>query len=96
MSDIITALKIQEATQRAMRDEFILQMAKDLLSGITNVYDAENINDEHIDLLYEYTSITASAVATYVAEALLGELDFDNMCNEINEFSNMGREVFGE
>ena len=95
MSNIATAIAIAEATQEAVHDNMVMEMARDLLAGLTNKTPSEFTNDE-MSLVFKYSATLASATATYVSSAILGNNNFDNMVESVQEFENMERDVFGE
>jgi len=79
---ISTALKIQDATQKAVMDENIMKMA-----GF--IYTHRNdVDDEMMaKIIFEYSANLSALVATLVSE---------EMISEIESFEKISKEVLGE
>jgi hypothetical protein len=96
MSDIITAIKIAEASKEAVHDEMIMDMARQVIAGIGNYSSDMDIRESDIHLIFKYSAMLASATATYVSHAILGDEGFDAMAESVDEFDEIGRSVFDE
>jgi hypothetical protein len=88
---ISTALKIQDATQKAVMDEKIMMMA-----GF--IYTHRNdVDDEMMaKIIFEYSANLSALVATLVSEAILSETQMKEMISEIESFEKISKEVLGE
>ncbi|NDB28723.1 hypothetical protein EB151_04135 [archaeon] len=88
---ISTALKIQDATQKAVMDENIMKMA-----GF--IYTHRNdVDDEMMaKIIFEYSANLSALVATLVSEAILSETQMKEMISEIESFEKISKEVLGE
>ncbi len=88
---ISTALKIQDATQKAVMDENIMKMA-----GF--IYTHRNdVDDEMMaKIIFEYSAHLSALVATLVTDAILSETQMKEMISEIQEFENLSTEILGE
>jgi len=96
MSDIITAIKIAEASKEAVHDERIMEMARDLIAGIGKYSSHEDIRDSDIEMIFRYSAMLTSATATLVSHAILGDEQFDAMAESVDEFDAIGKSVFDE
>lgn len=96
MSDVITAMKIAEASKEAVHDEMIMEKARQVIAGVGNYSSDMDIRESDIRLLFEYSAMLASATATYVSHAILGDEGFDAMANSVDEFDQIARDVYGE
>jgi hypothetical protein len=94
MSDIITAIKIQEATKESLHDPMVMLTAQMLVQEITG--SDEMPSDEIIRALFRYSSLLSANVATRITSILMTESQFSSMCDEIEEFDKIGKEVLGE
>ncbi len=94
MSNVVTAIKVQQATAEAIHDEVVMLGAKDMICQITGSYEMPS--DEIILALFKYSAILSANVATRVTTVLMTEGEFNSMCNELREFDEMGRGVFDE
>ena len=85
---ISTALKIQDATQKAVMDENIMKMA-----GF--IYTHRNdVDDEMMaKIIFEYSANLSALVATLVSEAILSETQMKEMISEIESFEKISKEV---
>jgi len=88
---ISTALKIQDATQKAVMDKNIMKMA-----GF--IYTHRNdVDDEMMaKIIFEYSANLSALVATLVSEAILSETQMKEMISEIESFEKISKEVLGE
>ena len=88
---ISTALKIQDATQKAVMNEDIMKMA-----GF--IYTHRNdVDDEMMaKIIFEYSANLSALVATLVSEAILSETQLKEMISEIESFEKISKEVLGE
>lgn len=88
---ISTALKIQDATQKAFTDETIMLMAAAIYHNRNDV-DNETMGK----MLFEYSASLSALVATLVTDAILSETQMKEMISEIQEFENLSTEILGE
>jgi hypothetical protein len=95
MSNLATAIKIQNATADVMRDEELLELAANIYAGIREGVFITDPN-EFGKAIFEYTAHTVATTATLVSSACLGNTLFDTMLNEIKEMENITREIEAE
>jgi hypothetical protein len=88
---ISTALKIQDATQKAFMDENIMMMAGFIFTHRNNVDD-----EMMAKIIFEYSANLSALVATLVSEAILSETQMKEMISEIESFEKISKEVLGE
>ena len=88
---ISTALKIQDATQEAFKDEQVMKMAA-AIYHLRNDVD----NETMAKMLFEYSATLSALTATLVSHAILSETQMKEMISEIEEFENISKEVLGE
>ena len=88
---ISTALKIQDATQEAFKDEQVMKMAA-AIYHLRNDVD----NETMATMLFEYSATLSALTATLVSHAILSETQMKEMISEIEEFENISKEVLGE
>jgi len=88
---ISTALKIQDATQKAFMDENIMMMAGFIFTH------RNNVDDEMMSkMLFDYSANLSALVATLVSEPILSETQMKEMISEIESFEKISKEVLGE
>lgn len=84
---LATAIALQNATQEAVHDEMIMEMAAD-------VYQSRYLSDdEFIHKLYQYSALLASVTTTLATSALLTESQMDEMISSIKEMEALTKEV---
>jgi hypothetical protein len=93
MSDIVTAIRIQQATSESLHDETVMDTARALMLTLTG---NEMPSDEAIHALFTYSALLSANVATRITSVLLTESQFDSMCQEIQEFDDMEKGVLGD
>jgi len=84
---IATALALQDATQEAVHDPMVLELAKDLFESR---YISE---DEYIRKIFKYSALLASITTTLAVSVLLTESEIDEMMNTIKEMESMGEDI---
>jgi hypothetical protein len=84
MSNISTAIAIQEAAKEAMYSELVMDSARDFVEQLVG-----EPSTEQIKLLFKYSSTLSAAVASRLTEVLMTESDFNHMMSEINELENL-------
>lgn len=92
MSDVATALRIQEATKDSM-------FAPEIMFTAAQLYQTALHNpseDELQELVFKYSALLSAHVATRVTSILLTESQFDQMINDINEFDKIAKDVLSE
>ena len=93
MSNIVTALKIQDASAEAIKDPLVIMLGKELLDIADNEYKTK---EDMLRILFKYSSMLSAVCASNTAEALLSPAEFDSMLGDIQEFEQIGDEVLGE
>ncbi|MFM7988234.1 MAG: hypothetical protein ACKPKO_53870 [Candidatus Fonsibacter sp.] len=84
---IATALALQQATQEAVHDPMVLELAKDL-------FESRDVSeDEYIRKIFRYSALLASITATLATSVLLTESQIDEMMNTIKEMESMGKDL---
>lgn len=85
---LATAIALQQATQDAVHDEMIMEMA----AAIYQNKDAMT-SDDFIHAMYKYSAMLASLTASLATTALLTESQIDEMMSSINEFEKLGKDI---
>ena len=85
---IATMLELQNATQEAVHDEMIMNMA----SAIYRHKD-EMSSEEFARALFEYSAALSSMTTTLVTHVLLTETQLDEMIGLIKEFDELGKDI---
>ena len=85
---IATMLELQNATQEAVHDEMIMNMA----SSIYHHKD-EMSSEEFARALFEYSAALSSMTTTLVTHVLLTETQLDEMIGLIKEFDELGKDI---
>lgn len=88
MSNISTAIAIQEAAKEAMYSEYVMQSARDFVETLV-----DQPSDHHIKMLFKYSSMLSAAVAARLTEVLMTESEFNAMMLEINEMESLGNQI---
>lgn len=84
---ISTAFALQQATQEAVNDPMVMDMAADL-------YQSRYLSDdEFIHKLYQYSALLASLTTTLATTKLLTESQINDMVNTIKEFDELGKDI---
>jgi len=84
---IATAIALQDATQEAVHDPMVLELAKDL-------FESRHISeDEYIRKIFRYSALLASVTTTLTMSVLLTESQIDEMMNTIKEMESMGEDI---
>ena len=81
-------LELQNATQEAVHDEMIMNMA----SAIYHHKDQMS-SEEFARALFEYSAALSSMTTTLVTHVLLTETQLDEMINLIKEFDELGKDI---
>jgi len=85
---ISTMLELQNATQEAVHDEMIMDMA----SAIYHHKD-EMSSEEFARALFQYSAALSAMTTTLVTHVLLTESQLDEMITTIREFDELGKEM---
>jgi len=85
---IATMLELQNATQEAVHDEMIMNMA----SAIYHHKDQMS-SEEFARALFEYSAALSSMTTTLVTHVLLTETQLDEMIGLIKEFDELGKDI---
>ena len=85
---IATMLELQNATQEAVHDEMIMNMA----SAIYHHKDQMS-SEEFARALFEYSAALSSMTTTLVTHVLLTETQLDEMIGLIKEFDSLGKDI---
>lgn len=85
---LATALALQEATQEAVHNEMVMDMAAVIYQN-----KDEMTGDEFIHAMYKYSAMLASVTTTLATHALLTESQIDEMMSSINEFDKLGKDI---
>jgi hypothetical protein len=81
-------LEIQNATQEAVHDPIIMEMA----SAIYHHKD-EMSSEEFARALFQYSAALSAMTTTLVAHVLLTEQELNVMLDTIKEFDELGKEM---
>lgn len=85
---IATALALQEATQEAVHDPMVVDMARDLFeSRLTSD------EDEFIRKVYRYSALLASLTTAFATNVLLTESQINEMMSGIEEMQQIGKDI---
>ncbi|NBQ35919.1 MAG: hypothetical protein EBU16_05365 [Actinobacteria bacterium] len=85
---ISTMLEIQNATQEAVHDPIIMEMA----SAIYHHKD-EMSSEEFARALFQYSAALSAMTTTLVTHVLLTEQELNVMLDTIKEFDELGKEM---
>jgi len=85
---ISTAIAIQMATQEAVTDESVMDMASALYH-----HRNEMTNDEFAQAMFRYSAHLSAMTATLVTHACLTESQINDMLETIKEMESMGKGV---
>lgn len=85
---ISTMLQLQNATQEAVHDEMIMDMA----SAIYHHRD-EMSSEEFARALFQYSAALSSMTTTLVTHVLLTEEQINDMVDTIKEFDELGKDI---
>jgi hypothetical protein len=84
---ISTAIALQNATQDAVHDPMVMDMAREL-------YQSRYMSDdEFIGKIYRYSAMLASLTTTLATNVLLTESQIDDLLGTINEMESMGKDL---
>ena len=83
-----TALAVAEASQKAIHDELVIDMARDIL-------DAKEFLDREqmMKALFQYSATLTAITANLVTKVLLTEEQMNAMLDELGEFEELGKEM---
>jgi repressor of nif and glnA expression len=85
---ISTAIAIQMATQEAVTDESVMDMASALYH-----HRNEMTNDEFAKAMFRYSAHLSAMTATLVTHACLTESQINDMLETIKEMDSMGKDI---
>lgn len=83
-----TALAIQTATQDAVHDETVMNIASMIFHG-RNEMDEQ----EFAKAMFMYSAHLSALTATLVTHACLTESQMNDMMNTINEMEELGKDI---
>jgi hypothetical protein len=85
---ISTAIAIQNATQDAVMDESVMDMARAM-------YQMKDIMDEDhfAQAIFRYSAHLSAMTATLVTHAILTESQINDMIETIKEMETMGKDI---
>jgi repressor of nif and glnA expression len=85
---ISTAIAIQMATQEAVTDDSVMDMASALYH-----HRNEMTNDEFAKAMFRYSAHLSAMTATLVTHACLTESQINDMLETIKEMDSMGKDI---
>jgi len=85
---LATAIALQQATQEAVHDEEVMDMASALYH-----HRGDMTGEEFARAMFIYSAHLASLTATLVTHVTLTESQLDEMMNSIKEFDSLGKEI---
>lgn len=85
---LATAIALQNATQEAVHDEEVMNMASALYHN-----RSEMTGDEFARAMFIYSAHLASLTATLVTHVTLTESQLDEMMSAIKEMDAIGKEI---
>ena len=92
MSDIVTAMKIADASKEAMTDFNVMMAAAEVYKTAMN-----NPTDEEMQhLIFKYSALLTANVTTRITSILMTESEFNSMVDEVQMFDEIERNVLGE
>ena len=92
MSDIVTAMKVAEASQDGMTSLHVMMAAAELYQATLNNPTPEEMQD----LIFKYSATLSASVATRVTHVLMTEEQIKAMTDEIDMFDQIAKDVLGE
>lgn len=92
MSDIITAMKVAEASQDGMTSLHVMMAAAELYQTALRNPTAEEMQD----LIFKYSATLSASVATRVTHVLMTEEQINSMAEQIDMFDQIEKDVLGE
>ena len=84
---LATAIALQQATQDAVHDEMVMEMAADVFQS------RYSSDEEFAKKLYQYSALLASLTTTLATNALLTESQMDEMIDSIKEMDALTKEI---
>ena len=85
---LATAIALQNATQEAVHDEEVMNMAAAIYHHRHDISE-----DEFIKMMYMYSAHLASLTATLVTHVCLTESQLNEMRDTIKEMNAIGEEI---
>ena len=85
---IATALALQEATQEAVHDETVMELAKHIHHSRNEMDD-----EDFAKALFMYSAHLSAMTTTLVTHALLTKSQLDEMIATIKEMETMGKDL---
>jgi hypothetical protein len=85
---LATAIALQEATQEAVHNEEVMDIASMIYHGRN-----EMSSDEFAKAMFMYSAHLASLTATLVTHVCLTESQLDEMINSIKEMDAIGKDI---
>jgi len=85
---LATAIALQNATQEAVHDETVMDMAAHIYHSRDNMS-----GDEFVRAMFMYSAHLSAMTATLVTHACLTESQIDEMMNTIKEMEALGEDI---
>ncbi len=85
---IATAIKLQEATQEAVHDEMIMDLAAHVFHSRNEMSD-----NDFAQVLFQYSAALSAMTTTLVTHALLTENEINELTSTIKEMETMGKDI---
>jgi hypothetical protein len=85
---IATMLELQNATQEAVYDEIIMDMARAIYQNKDSMS-----SDEFATAMFQYSAALSSMTTTLVTHVLLTEQEINDMVDTIKEFDELGKDI---
>jgi phage shock protein A len=85
---LATAIALQNATQEAVHDEEVMNMASALYH-----HRSDMTGEEFARAMFIYSAHLASLTATLVTHVTLTESQLDEMMSSIKEFDQLGKDI---
>jgi hypothetical protein len=92
MSDIVTAMKVAEASQDGMTSLHVMMAAAELYQATLNNPTPEEMQE----LIFKYSATLTASVATRVTHVLMTEEQINSMVDQIDMFEQIEKDVLGE
>jgi hypothetical protein len=83
-----TAIAIAEASKEAMYDEYVMDMARDIIDMKNDIDEKQMLN-----ILFHYSAQLTAITANLVTKVLLTEEQMTAMIDELSELEELGKEM---
>ncbi len=85
---IATMLELQNATQEAVHDEIIMEMARAIYQNKDNMS-----SNKFAMAMFQYSAALSAMTTTLVTHVLLTESQINDMVDTIREFEDLGKDI---